>query len=328
MSARPVIDRLAVSLPTFSGSGDIWPTLIELAHSDHPEWTLIGGQMVMLHVAEHAALPLRVSRDIDVLVNARVLAGGVRGFVVGIESRGFRLAGASPHGIAHRYVRGTVSIDVLAPEGLGPRTDLTTTPPGRTIQAPGGTQALARTELVPVEYAGAQALLPRPSLLGAIVVKAAAAVVDDAPRAQEQDLALLLSLVPDPAEMTMAMTDKDRTRLRRVGIDSAAHPVWDALEPEAADRARLALHFLASTPAAGSAGVVAYDAVAHLKALSRGEASRSADPAQPPEFSAPPELPTAEIAVCSGRVERNELGQAHALCVLRDGHKGHCRSII
>lgn len=40
------------------------------------------------------------------------------------------------------YQRDGVSIDVLAPEGLGSRTDLTTTPPGRTLQVPGGTQAL------------------------------------------------------------------------------------------------------------------------------------------------------------------------------------------
>ena len=85
-------------------------------------------------------------------------------------------------------------IDLLAPEGLGP---VTTTPPGRTVQVPGGTQALDRTALLPVEHAGQRGLVPRPSLLGAIVVKAAAISVDDLPRAQEHDLALLLSLVAD-----------------------------------------------------------------------------------------------------------------------------------
>ena len=227
MNSRPVIDRPPIPLPAFAGSSGIWAALIELSNSDQPEWTLIGGQMVMLHAAEHAAAPLRVSRDIDVVVNARVLTGAIRGFVAGIESRGFRLVGASPDGVAHRYIREGAVIDVLAPEGLGRRADLTTTPPGRTIQVPGGTQALARTELVPVEHAGEQALLPRPSLLGAIIVKAAAVAVDDLPQAQRQDLALLLSLIADPAETAVAMTNKDRARLSRAGIASDDHPVWD-----------------------------------------------------------------------------------------------------
>lgn len=46
-----------------------------------------------------------MSTDLDVLVNARVVTGGVREFVVAIEEIGFALAGASPEGIAHRYRR-------------------------------------------------------------------------------------------------------------------------------------------------------------------------------------------------------------------------------
>jgi len=46
-----------------------------------------------------------------------------------------------------------VIIDLLAPEGVGEHADLTTTAPGRTLQVPGGTQALSRTELVTVQVA-------------------------------------------------------------------------------------------------------------------------------------------------------------------------------
>ena len=35
-----------------------------------------------------------------------------------------------------------LAIDVLAPEGVGARADLSTEAPGRTIEVPGGTQAL------------------------------------------------------------------------------------------------------------------------------------------------------------------------------------------
>ena len=240
MASYPEIDRPPVQLPNYPGTEGIWETLLEIASSGEPEWTLIGGQMVMLHAAEHEVAPLRVSRDLDIVVNARIVTGAIRSFAASLERRGFHLDGAAPDGIAHRYTRGRASIDLLAPEGLGPNTDLTTTPPGRTVQVPGGTQALDRTSLLPVEHAGQRGLVPRPSLLGAIVVKAAAISVDDLPRAQEHDLALLLSLVADPAAMSAEMTNKDRTRLRRASLGRTDHPVWDVLDPDSADRARLA----------------------------------------------------------------------------------------
>lgn len=242
MSA-PRLDRAPLQLPPLAGYSEaIWGTLLELADAKLHDWTLIGGQMVLLHALEHGAEPNRLSTDLDVLVNARVVASAVRDFVRTLESLGFSLAGSSPDGVAHRYERDRASIDVLAPEGLGPRADLTTTPPGRTIQVPAGTQALARTELLPVEFAGTDGLVPRPSLLGAIICKAAAVLVDDAPNAQRRDLALLLSLVPNPAAMAQQLTRKDRSRLRDVAdIADPHHEVWSHMDPAAADRGRLAM---------------------------------------------------------------------------------------
>lgn len=226
-----MLDREPIRLPALAGhDDDLWAALIELSELRPGEWTLVGGQMVFLHAIEHGVSPPRVSTDLDVLVNARVVTGGVREFVASIEERGFVLAGASPEGIAHRYQRGGVRIDVLAPEGLGPRADLTTTPPGRTLQVPGGTQALERTELVPVAFGDRGGLVPRPSLLGAIVGKAVAVDVDDVPEAQRLDLALLLSLVGDPLSMASRLTKKDRQRLRgRSEMADADQRAWVSL---------------------------------------------------------------------------------------------------
>ncbi len=77
MSSWPVIDREPVRLPTLAGhDDDLWLTLIELSELRPGEWTLVGGQMVLLHAMEHGAPPPRVSTDLDVLVNARVATGG------------------------------------------------------------------------------------------------------------------------------------------------------------------------------------------------------------------------------------------------------------
>lgn len=246
MSRWPIIEIEPIPLPVLAGHDEeMWSALIELSAVRAGEWTLVGGQMVLLHAVEAGRAIPRVSTDLDVLVNARIVAGGVRRFVAEIESLGFELAGMSPEGVAHRYRRGAASIDVLAPEGLGPRTDLTTTPPGHTLQVPGGTQALERTELVPVTFAGRSGLVPRPSLLGAIVGKALAVSVDDVPDAQRLDLAVLLSLVDDPLAMAGQLTAKDRKRLRsRPEMNDTSMSAWRALSAEEADRGRAAYRLL------------------------------------------------------------------------------------
>lgn len=245
MNKRPKLQRPPVALPNYPGYNDaLWETLLELANAELHEWTLIGGQMVLLHALEHGVEPTRVSHDIDVVVNARVVASGISGirsFVESLESLGFSLAGASPDNIAHRYQRDRASIDVLAPERLGSRADLTTTRPGRTLEVPGGTQALARTELLPVQFNDLHGLVPRPSLLGAIVCKAAAVAVAGTTAAQQRDVALLLSLVADPIEVAKETQNKDRERLRDIAeLADPDHRVWEDLPEDAADRARLA----------------------------------------------------------------------------------------
>lgn len=244
----PIIERDPVRLSTLAGhDNELWDTLIELGEIRPGDWTLIGGQMVFLHAAEHGVTPPRISTDLDVLVNARIVGRPISAFVADIVERGFDLDGISPDGIAHRYRRHLVTIDVLAPEGLSDRTDLTTTPPGRTLQVPGGTQALVRSEFVPVATDTRSGLVPRPSLLGAIVAKALAVRVDDTPTAQRLDLAVLLSLVDDPFEQRDQLTNKDRQRLRsRRDLIDGGHPFWRQLEPAARDRARAALRILTS----------------------------------------------------------------------------------
>lgn len=250
MNGRKIIDREPVALPVLPGIDDqLWPALIELAEVQQTTWTLIGGQMVLLHALEHGAQPSRVSTDLDIVVNARVASGAVREFVAALEESGFELAGHSPDGIAHRYGRDGVSVDVLAPEGLGERTDLTTTPPGRTLAVTGGTQALNRTEMVPVTFEGQVGLVPRPSLLGAIICKACAVDDDDVPLAQRSDLALLLSLVEHPLATADELDRKDRQRLaRRSEMNDRQHPAWDTLDQTEADRGLATYRLLTRRP--------------------------------------------------------------------------------
>lgn len=80
-----------------------------------------------------------------------------------------------PEGTAHRYRRGSALIDVLAPDNVGKRAQLKLGS-GRTIEAPGTSQAFHRSDVVTVEAGGVAAQIRRPDLVGALLGKAAAVV--------------------------------------------------------------------------------------------------------------------------------------------------------
>ncbi len=244
----PVVNRQPVLLaPLTALQLDLWHTVLDLAEAMPQRWTLIGGQMVLLHALEHGVAPPRVSTDLDALVNVRAVANSIPTFVDALTAMGFVEDGISPENLAHRYRREKLTVDVLVPEGLGVRTDLRTAPPGpgRTLQVPGGTQALERTESVPIVAGDRVGLVPRPSLLGATIAKAEAVNVDDLPEAQLQDLALLLSLVDDPFELARQLTLKDLQRLRkRRDLTERDHDAWRALAADDADRGHAALAIL------------------------------------------------------------------------------------
>lgn len=85
-------------------------------------------------------------------------------------------------------------VEVLGPEGL--RGDPKTIGKQTTFQVPGGTQALRRTETVRVSLQGGPAVeLRRPSLLGAILIKARVVAKQRRLKfdSDRQDLILLLT---------------------------------------------------------------------------------------------------------------------------------------
>jgi len=230
-----------------------WQTLLDLAEAFPAGWCLVGGQLVWLLAAEHGAVPPRATDDVDVVVDVRAEPAGVRTVCSWLESRGLELEGINAHGIGHRYVRpadpgpGMVIFDVLAPDNVGPRAKLTTSPPARTVAAPGGRLALNSAEAVRVSIGGRAGTVMRPSLLAAILVKAAATTLATRTNRDRDwtDAAFLLSLVPDPIAMTAELVRADRTRLRRLTplLDSG-HAAWRPLGDERARLGHATLEFL------------------------------------------------------------------------------------
>src|SRR5438309_10813344 len=89
--------------------------------------------------------------------------------------------------------------------------------------------------------------IPRPELVGAILLKARAVEVDDAPTSQRSDLALLLSLVDEPDQARAVITPTERRWLRRRSeMDDLDAECWRSLPPDDAQRGLSAFRALTS----------------------------------------------------------------------------------
>lgn len=207
-------------------------------------WALIGGQLIALLAAEHGAALPRTTQDADVLVDVRAVPGGIETVCAFLAGRGLELEGVSSEGVGHRFSRladpgpRQVSIDVLAPDGLSERTRTVTVPPARTVSVPSGSALLAACETVEVTITGMageqeDGQVRRPGVLAALVGKAAATTIAGRvdPERDQQDAALLLSLldVADPA--LAGLSRSQRAHLRRLDpLRDREHPAWKLLD--------------------------------------------------------------------------------------------------
>lgn len=188
--------------PEDGSARKLWEAVAKLAHHLGPRgWCLVGGLMVQMHAYEHAASP-RPTSDIDLLGDARAKPSVTEQIGKTIDELGGELLDPSSTDprLGHRFEIDGQTIDVLAPDGL--KTSPRTLGKQETVQIPGGTQALHRSESVEVSIDGGPPFrLLRPSLLGAILLKARALRVHSRPDDQREDLVLLLSFVADPSAL-------------------------------------------------------------------------------------------------------------------------------
>ena len=199
--------------PLGAAEAGLWRATLEvsLLFADVP-WVIIGAQMVMLLEREQDVTSGRTTRDLDAMVDVRAIVGGSRTAAGRLVGAGFEPSPEHPH----RFIRGADQVDLLAPDHLGPRVDLTTVPPMTTVAIPGGSRALAMRRVLEVEVSGiGSARLPVPSVAGAIVLKVHAWQARQAPRDAE-DLVRLLDLVLDVDEVRAALKPAERRRLTAI----------------------------------------------------------------------------------------------------------------
>ncbi len=190
---------------------ELWAAVGDLVELLPRQWVLIGGLMVQLHALEHGVSDVRFTGDIDILGQARP-QGALRSIDAALRGEGFELIGPDIDGYAHRYARDGLIVDVLAPDGIKPPPDLTAGL--KAIGIPGGSQAITRSETVTVIVEGRSFELRRPTLLGAVLIKARALMVHSDPETQRDDLLRLLALIEDPREMAADLRKTERKWLR------------------------------------------------------------------------------------------------------------------
>jgi hypothetical protein len=200
----------------------LWALVLSLAAEFGPdrEWSLIGGLMVQLHGFEHDDDP-RPTADIDVLGGARRTPRMTEEIAALLVQRGAEIADPprSNPKLGYRFEFEGETIELLGPDGL--RRDPKTTSGLRTFQVAGGSQALARTEVVLVSLDGAAAVaVRRPGLLGAILIKARVVAKWRGGKfhSDRQDLIRLLGYVEDPRSLGEAdgLTAKEQGWLRAI----------------------------------------------------------------------------------------------------------------
>jgi len=228
----------------------VWHLLFDLAEELPETWCLIGGLMVGLYGVQYGRTGIRPTADGDVLVDIRADPSALRRASDFLTARNLQ-PDPAPDGILHRFKgvvsSGNILVDVLAPDNVGPRADLTTTPGGRTIAVPGGTQALNRAEHARVQVGDRIGRISRPNLVGAILIKLAALNLPGNSERHHQDLAFLLSVMPDPLESSTTVTRQERRRLGACRLKDRSHSAWNSLTNDEANAGHAALLLLAAS---------------------------------------------------------------------------------
>ena len=222
-------------------------------------WCLVGGLMVLVVGAAHGAAGRRSegTKDGDVVVDIVADPRMLERVTATLRSHGFDIAdavggtGEWAGGDTARctLVFGLAQIDVLCPDGT-PDEVLDSVDGMRSIAIPGGTRALELSEVVDIFYDDetANAELRCPTLHGALIAKGAAAT-DDRTAAQPrhiQDVAFLLSLIEDPVDFAVALSEADRATLAAVAARIPNMPtVWDYLDQTDRSNAVAALGLMA-----------------------------------------------------------------------------------
>jgi hypothetical protein len=217
--------------------------------------------MTQLHTVHHGLGVVRPTNDVDIVLHIETMRGAPNRAATALESLGYEFQPSIDvrNNTAHRFVRGTTTVDLVAGTVEDQVDVLIADHPAprvieklrghEMIRVEGGTQALRRTLNAQLRIAPGSTLtisVPRP--FGALILKAAAYATD--PRDRERhlfDAAALLACIDDPFAERAEFTGSDRRRIATLVTHlNAGHAAWRALPEAHRTQAQLTLDILAT----------------------------------------------------------------------------------
>lgn len=222
--------------PAGESDAQLWQSTVLVAHllSDLP-WLLIGGQMVALLEHEKGRLIGRRTVDVDAVLDVSATRGATRLAAQRLLADGFEVQPAHD-GYTYRFVKRDATVDLMSIDRVGAKADRRTVPPGRAPLAHGSRRAYRGRREIEVEIGTFEAVLPVPTVGGAIALKVRAAGLRQEPR-DVRDLARLLALVDDIRHTRAELSTADRRGLAvRQQLADPTDPIWSGIS-EAQDGA-------------------------------------------------------------------------------------------
>ncbi len=225
-----------------------WTTVLEVARAiDVSDWVLVGGLMVQLHARRASIPPPRATKDVDLIADVQTNRSSFGSIGSALTSIGFEVAvpDARTEPI-YRFVRGEEQVDVMVadhlPSGMKPR--LRARP---AFAVDGGAQALNRRDTFVVSSTSGTITIGAPDVLGAVIGKGAALMVDQRDRGRHvEDAAVLLASIDSIGALDLTLNTNDRKRLRALATDlkDGLHSGWLVLDEGARSRGQRNLDLL------------------------------------------------------------------------------------
>ena len=224
-------DRVSLLRPD-TPEWKLWSLVAEFSsHLDPTQWALIGGQMVALHLHLAGEVPGRTTIDIDVVADLIAAADSFRACRAAAAAMDLVAQPSITGRNLHRFAGAAGQIDLMVADHLPSAVTRGFTRPAP-VSIAGGQRALDRRIIVEIETEFGRGHVPLPDLVGALVLKARAAIADTRDRERHlTDLAQLASIINDPIGLIGALDKKERRALRRVDLshDPTQSP-WLALD--------------------------------------------------------------------------------------------------
>lgn len=210
-----------------------WTTVFAVARAiDVSDWVLVGGLMVQLHARRASIPPPRATKDVDLIADVQTNQGSFGSIDSALTGIGFEVAvpdaRTSP---IYRFTRGEEQVDVMVadhlPSGMKPRLRAR---PAFAVDV--GAQALNRRDTFVVSSTSGTITIAAPDVLGALIGKGAAFMVDQRDRGRHvEDAAVLLASIESIGELDLTLNANDRKRLRALAseLDLTLHPAWLSL---------------------------------------------------------------------------------------------------